>query len=332
MWSGPNSDMTAGDSWRPAASWERLRQRARLLHAVRAFFHRRGVWEVETPHLLPAVTPERHLEPIACQGGFLHTSPESCMKRLLAAGSGPIYQICHVFRGDECGVLHSPEFTLLEWYRPGWSMQALMTELEALVQELAQEAGRLPGGGPTEIWSYRDALQRFAGVDPFQDGEEQLRAACRGEPPELDRDGLLDLLLVQRVEPELQGRGGTVFLVDFPPSAAAMARIDPGPPAVARRFELYWQGVELANGYQELTDPVEQRRRLLEANRWRQQMNKPPLPIDEAFLQGLEHGLPECSGVAVGLDRLFMLLLGAQRISEVMAFPFDPFQTACRRD
>ena len=313
-------------AWRPAASLEMLRQRAALLHRIRAFFEQRGVWAVETPQLLPSVAPERHQDPIVCQTGFLHSSPETAMKRLLAAGSGPIYQICRAFRANEYGTLHNPEFTILEWYRPGWSQHQLMAEVDMLLRAVLPDAHR----GQTEIWTYADALRHWAGVDPFADSDATLRAACQraedGPTAGLDREALLDLLLVQQVEPGFKARGGALFLVDFPPAAAAMARIDPGPPPVARRFELYVDGVELANGYQELTDPAEQRRRLLQANRQRQAMGNPPLPIDEAFLQALEHGLPECAGVAMGLDRLIMLALGARRIQEVMAFPFVPVQ------
>ncbi len=328
-----------GNRWRPSASQAILQHRALLLHHLRAFFWQRGVLEVETPQRLASVAPELHQDPIACAGGFLQTSPETAMKRLLAAGSGPIYQVCRAFRGDEQGTLHNPEFTILEWYRPGWSVRELMAEVEALLTELLASVSGMHRIGPpgrAEIWAYRAAFQHFAGIDPFAASEAALWAACRcdalSDPSSglssapLDRESLLDLLLVQRVEPGLKARGGAVFLVDFPPASAAMAQIDPGPPAVARRFELYLDGVELANGYQELTDPVEQRQRLLQINRQRQERGKPALPIDEAFLRALECGLPECAGVALGLDRLIMLALGARRIQEVMAFPVEHIQ------
>lgn len=328
-------------AWRPVATPAILRQRAHLLHQVRNFFWQRGVMEVETPQLLPGVAPELHQDPIACQCGFLSTSPETTMKRLLAAGCGPVYQICRSFRAGEQGVLHNPEFTILEWYQPGWSYRDLMIEVESLLWTVLECTGWLARGGKrtrAECWHYREAFRHFAGVDPFTDSVALLRAACQGEstagvrserqidplPEGLDRQDLLDLLLLQQVEPGLKRRGGPVFLLDFPPEAAAMARIDPGPPAVAQRFELYMEGVELANGYQELTDPVEQQHRLLHTNQQRQQTGKQPLPIDERFLHALAHGLPACAGVAVGLDRLIMLALGANQIQEVMAFPWDP--------
>lgn len=329
--------------WRPTASQTILQQRAALIHHIRAFFWQRGVLEVETPQRLPAVAPEQHQDPIACQLGFLLTSPETSMKRLLAAGHGPIYQICRAFRADEQGALHTPEFTILEWYRPGWSYRELMIEVETLLWTVLDFSGWVARGGKpaqAEVWSYAEAFRQFAGVDPFADSVALLRAACRRGAPagvgstpsvdplpaDLERETLLDLLLLEQVEPGLKGRGGAVFLVDFPPTAAAMACIDPGPPAVAQRFELYMAGVELANGYQELTDPVEQRHRLLMANQQRQQMGKQPLPIDEPFLQALAYGLPSCAGVAIGLDRLVMLALGQQQIQEVMAFPWKSIE------
>ncbi|MEO5362328.1 MAG: EF-P lysine aminoacylase EpmA [Magnetococcus sp. DMHC-8] len=327
-----------GHPWRPAASRSILQQRARLLQRVRAFFWQRGVMEVETPHCLPSVAPELHQDPIVCQQGFLLTSPETAMKRLLAAGLGPIYQIGRAFRSGEHGALHNPEFAILEWYRPGWTCLELMTEVEALLVAVWADGPGAPCGPdrPAAIWRYADAFRHFAGVDPFTDSQATLLAASRQGvsplspvlpscllPDDLEREALLDLLLVQQVEPGLRAMGGAVFLVDFPPAAAAMARIEPGPPAVAKRFELYVAGVELANGYQELTDPIEQRARLLQVNRQRQELGKVPLPIDEPFLQALAHGMPECAGVALGLDRLVMLAVGAERIQEVMTFPSD---------
>lgn len=295
-------------AWRPVASQEVLIQRANLMNQIRAFFWQRGILEVETPQLLSHVAPELHQDPIACQERFLQTSPETAMKRLLAAGMGPIYQICHAFRDGEWGTLHNPEFTMLEWYRPGWSYRALMAEVEALLWEVLGTTR--PAGEQARVLTFGAAFQQFAGVDPFS-----------AHSPEWAET--LDRLLVQQVEPGLKAMGGAVFLVDFPPFAAAMAQVDPGPPAAAMRFELYLDGVELANGYQELIHAKEQRQRLLHTNQQRQSMKKKTLPIDEKFLQALASGLPECSGVALGLDRLIMLALGAKNIQAVMAFPFN---------
>ncbi len=315
----------ADDDWRPVASWDILQQRGHLMRRIRDFFWQRQVWEVETPQRLSSVAPELHQDPIPCQAGFLQPSPETAMKRLLAAGMGPIYQICHAFRADECGSLHNPEFSILEWYQPGWSDRALMVEVEALLWTVLADSH--PGHKPAQVMRFTEAFQKFAGVDPLLASDAALAMACQGRAHHgtetLDRADLLDLIVIQRVEPGLKAMGGAIFLVDFPPSVAAMARIDPGPPAVARRFELYFNGIELANGYQELTDPDEQRMRLGEINKQRQLRGKPPLPVDEKFLRALDHGLPECSGVALGLDRLMMLALGAKTIQAVMTFPGD---------
>lgn len=311
--------MTKTPQWQPQASLKNLTLRANSVQKIRDFFRQRGVLEVETPQWLTSVAPELHQDPIACcQGGFLHSSPETSMKRLLAAGSGPIYQICRAFRADELGRYHNPEFTMLEWYRPGWSYKKLMKEVEKLVVELL---------APTEktlYLTYRQAFLQYANVDPFVDREDTLLRALQENPPNnLDREGMLDLLLTQRLETALKKRGGMVFLYDYPPHAAAMAQIDSGITPVARRFELYLEGVELANGYQELTDAKEQRNRLLKTNEQRHLLGKSPLPIDENFMQAMYHGLPDCSGVALGLDRLIMVLAGVDTIGEVMAFPFD---------
>lgn len=325
---------TASVAWRPTASRARLAARAALLAETRAFFAARHVLEVETPLLLPALLPEPHVEPVTAALPlpgrarplplFLPPSPEGAMKRLLAAGSGPIYQIARAFRADPPGPLHNPEFTLLEWYRPGWGMAQLMAETAELALTL------LGHPQPQVVLTFAEAFQRFAGVDPFHPAYADaaaLEAHCQSiglvPPRDLGWDELLDLLLVERVEAGLQALGGVVFLTHFPPSRAALARIDPGPPATALRFEMYLQGVELANGYQELTDAREQEERFLGQNRIRQAQGLPPLPVDQALLAALHAGLPECAGVAMGLDRLLMLATGADTLAEVLAFPFE---------
>lgn len=312
--------------WRPAASLERLVGRAAILARIRAFFAARHILEVETPLLCAAPPAESHIQPIHCQHPlaengcrhYLHTSPETAMKRLLAAGSGAIYQLCHTFRHGEAGALHNPEFTMLEWYRPHWGYRQLMDEVATLVGEI------LPIPPPLPL-SFREAFQRWLGLDPHNASDAALERAAHGlnPPAALDRDGLLDFLLTTIIEPRLCELAAAVFLYDYPASRAAMAEIDPGPPATARRFELYVHGVELANGYQELTDPLEQSRRLTEANHHRQANGLPPLPTDHHFLEALRTGLPPCAGVALGVDRLVMLGLGARRLQEVMAFPAD---------
>ncbi|MBF0368252.1 MAG: EF-P lysine aminoacylase GenX [Magnetococcales bacterium] len=304
--------------WSPSTTLETLRERAKIIGQVRRFFESRGVLEVETPLLAPAIAPEPHMEPISCGNFFLRSSPETPMKRLLAAGSGPVFQICRAFRSGESGPRHNPEFTILEWYRPGWSLGQLMGEVVDLVREITQAPSPM-------TFTYREAFLRFAGIDPFQASEAELAAHITSlhPPSELDRDGMLDLLLLERVEPGFAQLEAPVLLTDYPPSQAAMAEVDPGPPPVARRFELYLYGIELANGYQELTDPWEQEQRLEQANAERVRNGLAPLPLDRLFLDALNAGLPLSAGVALGLDRLVMVALGKQHIEEVIPFPWD---------
>ena len=307
--------------------------RARALAEIRAFFAEAGVLEVETPALSfsgstdPALASlaTAYTGPCAPQGAalFLHTSPEFAMKRLLAAGSGPIYQVCKVFRDGERGRQHNPEFTLLEWYRPGFGLHALMDEVAALLRcvlghDLAEE--RL---------SYAEAFQRALGVDPHRDTVGGFKAAAtragiaaadRLELP--DRDAWLDLLMTHCVEVGL-GAAGMTFVHDFPVSQAALARLRDEDPPVAERFEVYVRGVELANGFHELADAAEQRRRSEADNARRRVAGFAEMPIDERLLAALAAGLPDCCGVALGVDRLVMLATGATRIDEVIAFPLE---------
>lgn len=314
--------------WRPTASPEALAARAGLLRAIREFFHQRGVMEVETPCLSQAAPQDVHLQPLAVRGGpakhargWLHTSPEYAMKRLLAAGAGPIYQLCKVFRGEECGRLHNPEFTLLEWYRPALALQGLMDEVDALLASVLER-------GRSERLAYGELFQRHTGLDPHSASDARLRQRARrleaapARGTRLTRESLLDLLFSQAVQPHL-GHTRPVMVYDWPACQAALARLRPGPPAVAERFELYLDGVELANGYQELTDPVEHSLRLeLERSRRRRQ-RLPELPPDARFLAAVYSGLPACAGVALGVDRLLMVMLGVERLQDVLAFPID---------
>ncbi|MEO5347632.1 MAG: EF-P lysine aminoacylase EpmA [Magnetococcus sp. YQC-9] len=305
------------ETWRPTASWEALAARARILQRIREFFVARDVLEVETPILSRAAAPDETIDPLGGAGWYLSTSPETAMKRLIVAGAGPIYQITRAFRAGESGALHNPEFTMLEWYHPGWSWRALMDETVALVQTIL-------GAGAVHEFTFAEAFSRFAGVDPFADSIETLTNALPGPPPEgLDRLELLDLILTERVEPAFAALGGVVLLTRFPAERAAMARIDPGPPATALRFELYAGGVELVNGYQELTDAAEQTARMLAANRKRAAAGRAPLPLDGNFLAALQVGMSDTAGAALGVDRLVMLAIGAQRLAEVIAFPED---------
>jgi lysyl-tRNA synthetase class 2 len=318
------------DDWRPTAKRAGLEARARVLAAIRAFFAARGVLEVETPLLSAATVSDPHIATLSCRfegpgagAGvrlYLQTSPESAMKRLLAAGSGPIYQLARAFRDGEAGRLHNPEFTILEWYRPGFDHHRLMTEVEDLLTEVL-------GTGPGERLTFAQAFQRRLGVDPFTTGGADLLdcAASHGLGPVPglgpdDRDTILNLLLSRLVEPHL-GRGRPTFIHDFPASQAALARIRPGDPPLAERFEVYVEGVELANGYHELADPDEQRRRYERDLVLRRQMGLDPVPRDDRLLAALAHGLPDCAGVALGVDRLVMLAAGASDIADVLAFP-----------
>jgi lysyl-tRNA synthetase class 2 len=317
-------------SWQPTASLHNLRRRAQLLRQVRGFFAERGVLEVETPVLGAATVSDLHLSSLHChaeavapgQTLYLQTSPEFAMKRLLAAHGEPIYQLCKAFRDGEAGRLHNPEFTMLEWYRPGWDHHRLMTEVdELLAATLSTPAG--------ERISFRDAFQRHLGLDPLTAPERDLVGCAAGhgvgQPcglAEDDRDGWLNLLLSLCVEPQL-GRGRPTFVYDFPASQAALARIRHDHPPVAERFEVWVDGVELANGYHELTDADEQRQRFEQDLAQRRSRGLPAVPVDRHLLAALEHGLGPCAGVALGFDRLVMLACGATAIAEVMPFPFE---------
>lgn len=327
--------MTLNPDWRPGASLNTLRLRARMLTQVRAFFAARSVLEVDTPLLSAHTVSDPHLDslgtrytgPGAPHGAtlYLQTSPEFAMKRLLAAGSGPIYQICKAFRDGEAGRLHNPEFTLIEWYRPGFDHRQLMDEVAGLVSTLLGEHLAL---APSERLSYQQAFVRHAGVDPHRATLDELQAALRahGAVCELaERDTLLDALLTHCVEPHL-GQGRLCFLYDYPASQAALARLCAVPGEdyqVAERFELYLNGIELANGFHELCDAVEQRQRCNTRNATRRRMGKPELPADERLLAALAYGLPDCAGVALGFDRLLMLACGAPHLAAALTFPLD---------
>ncbi len=315
--------------WRPGASRAALEARAALYARLRAFFAERGVLEVETPALSAAAGTDPALEPIGCRVAgrqrWLHTSPEFAMKRLLAAGSGDIYQLCRVFRDDECGRRHNPEFTMLEWYRLGFDHHALMDEVAELLGALLPRE-RFPA--PARRIGFDEVLRELAGIEPAEVDAAVLRErlAAAGVPlPAGDdggRDGLLDLLLGEVVAPAL-GADGPVMVYDYPPERAALARVRPGAPPRAERFEVYVAGMELANGFHELTDAAEQRRRFGQDNRLRADAGRATLPPDEALLAALDHGLPRCAGVALGVDRLLMLMLGAEHLSQVLAFDHE---------
>lgn len=313
-------------AWQPTATLGTLELRAQMLRAARDYFAATHTLEVETPTLCRAAVTDVHLHSITahCAGTvrYLHTSPEYAMKRLLAAGCGDIYQIARVYRDGESGRFHNPEFTLIEWYRLGIDHHALMTDVERLIAALLP-AHR--GVDRAERITYREAVQIHAGVDALADPPPVLLSALRHagiEPPaglEADRDACLDLIVSTVVAPKL-GRERLTFVYDFPASQAALAKVH-GP--VASRFEAYLDGIELANGFHELNDAREQRRRFAADNAKRQARGLPVMPIDESLLNALEQGLPECAGVALGFDRLVMCAIGATHIDAVLAFPFE---------
>ena len=318
--------------WRPGATQDTLVARARLLGQIRSFFAARSVLEVETPMLGsygvtdPAIEPLRVRHAAAAIGPeFLQTSPEFFMKRLLAAGSGPIYQLGRAFRAGESGSRHNPEFTLLEWYRPDFDLAALVGEVEELLLSCLQAAGR--EAPAVEHLSYARAFIDSAGLDPHSADEEELELAA-GQVTEttgltLDRDGWLDLLMTHVVEPGLQARG-LVFVYDYPASQAALARChERDGIRVADRFEVYLDGMELANGYRELLDADEHVDRAERDNRQRRAMGLEERDMDPRLLDALASGLPDCSGVALGVDRLLMRILGASDLDEVLAFSWD---------
>ena len=322
----------AGAGWRPALDRGGLEQRAAALAAIRGFFAARGVLEVDTPQLVRhAVTdPALHSAevrwpggsqgPAGAAAGYLHTSPEYSMKRLLAAGSGDIYQLCHVFRGDEQGALHNPEFMLLEWYRVGWPMRQLGDEVEALLRML--HPGPL---APVRWLGYDQAFREQLGISALEDTQPRLVECARAAGfdaallARCSRDELLDLLVGTTIGPRL-GLGGPLFLHGYPASQAALARLDPADPRTALRFELYLDGVELCNGFEELGDAREQRARF-EADRATRRARGLAVPEADAYLlQALAVGLPDCSGVAVGIDRLLMVAAGVRQLDAVLPF------------
>lgn len=322
--------------WLPSAGLATLRLRARLLCRIRRFFEQRGVLEVETPVLsMTGVTDPALSSFTTTYHGpgdrygrtlYLQTSPEYHMKRLLAAGSGSIYQLARVFRDEEAGRLHNPEFTLLEWYRVDFDHHQLMDEVAALVVALCEAS---LGSLSVERLSYAELFGQYLGIDPHRTDPAELRDCARRNgiipPPGLpmnDCDPWLDLLLTHCLEPHLGRFGRLSFVYDYPASQAALARIRPDDPPVAERFELYLEGVELANGFHELNDPHEQRCRFEQDNRRRRANGQVEVPMDECLLAALTE-LPPCSGVALGVDRLLLMIAGERRLARVLSFSFD---------
>lgn len=286
-----------------------------------------GILEVETPVLVNAAVTDVHIESFETvlqqpdgrnnRKLFLHTSPEYAMKRLLASGCGPIYQICRVFRNTEAGKFHNPEFSMLEWYRPGYDHHQLMDELNELMQTLNFK--------PARKKTYADIFNEMIGINPHtaEITELQKMAIDNGFTAQLeDRSILLDFIFSHCISTSL-GHDCPVMAYDFPESQSALARIRESDPPVAERFELFINGMEIANGFHELCDASEQEKRFVQDNLKRKNSNKPEISIDQNFIEALKYGLPPCSGVAVGIDRLLMAMNGCNDICDVIAFPVD---------
>lgn len=318
-------------NWQPSASIENLKARASLLKTIRDFFYARNVMEVETPTLSQASVTDIHLASFSTQfvgPGFakglplyLQTSPEFAMKRLLAAGSGAIFQLAKAFRNEEASRHHNPEFTMLEWYRPGLNAAQLMDEIDELMIAAL-------GCNKAERISYQNAFITHLQCDPLTVSIEELTQLAKQQgfdhiaEQENDKDTLLQLLFCMCIEPKI-GQQAPCFVYQFPASQAALAKLNADDNRVAERFELYFKGMELANGFDELTEADEQRQRFIDDNNKRKALGLVEVPVDERFLAALSHGLPQCSGVALGVDRLMMLALDAERISDVIAFDVE---------
>lgn len=317
------------DNWKPTASQQARRARASLLATIRQFFAQRGVMEVDTPLLSHGTVTDVYLDAFItqfdhshtgnAQSLYLQTSPEYAMKRLLCDGSGPIYQICKAFRHEGAGRWHNPEFTMLEWYRPGFTHIELMQEVDALLQLTL-------GTEPASYLTYQQAFLRYLQLDPLTVSSAQLNSVMQRHSidiDDLDRltvDDKLQLLFGVVIEPQI-GLDSPCFIHGFPASQAALARLNQNDPRVADRFEVYFQGAELANGFYELADAPLQAARFAEDNTNRETQGLPVKPVDQHLLDALVHGLPDCAGVALGVDRLLMLKTQASHIEEVINFP-----------
>ena len=333
--SPPQAGERGKPGWQPSASFDAIRLRARLNALVRGFFAERGVLEVETPVLSRGGNSEPNIASFSLEFSgrtdgaprtrWLRTSPEYPLKRLLAAGIGDCYELGRVFRDGEAGGRHNPEFTMLEWYRVGWDHLRLAGETAELVNAALALAGN-ERSATLRVAAYRDLYRDAIGIDPFTASENELRNALGDvhiDPAGLTRDDWLDLLMTHRLQPGFRG-DELLAVVDWPASQCALARLrdDTDDLAVAERFELYLGAVELANGYHELADAGEQRARFRRDLDRRRQRGSILPPLDEAFLAALEAGLPDCAGVALGVDRLLMAMLGTDRIADVLAFDF----------
>ncbi|SUU34464.1 lysyl-tRNA synthetase [Actinobacillus seminis] len=315
--------------WQPSAPIKNLLARAKIISDIRRFFTDRGLLEVETPVLSEFGVTDVHLSTfstdfiaphnVQSKRLWLSTSPEYHMKRLLAAGSGAIFQLCHVFRNEEAGRKHNPEFTMLEWYRPHFDMYRLINEVDDLLQQILDCE-------PAESLSYQFAFQEYVGLDPLSASKAELAGKAKEhrlmDADQQDRDTLLQFLFSSVVETQI-GKERPVAIYHFPATQAALAQLSSEDHRVAERFEFYYKGIELANGFHELTDSNEQRIRFEQDNRLREKMGLPQRAIDYRFLAALHAGVPNCSGVALGVDRLIMLALSEESIDRVISFAIN---------
>ena len=319
--------------WGPSASRDAIHLRASLNRLVREFFHERAVLEVETPVMSQAGNTDPNIASFSVEftgrtdgeprRRWLRTLPEYALKRLLAAGTGDCYELGRVFRDGEAGGRHNPEFSMLEWYRVGWDHRRLIEETSALVQTALALVGK---HAPLHVVRYRDLYLDAIGVDPFTADDNALRAALGDvmiDPRGLERDDWLDLLLTHRLQPGFKP-DQLLAVVDYPASQCALARIagDADGLPVSQRFELYLGSLELANGYHELLDPTEQAERFTKDGMVRATRGSVVPPTDQRLLEALAWGLPPCAGVALGIDRLLMAMLGTERIVDIVAFDF----------
>lgn len=314
----------------PTLTWQNAKKRAEVIHQIRAFFYQKSVVEVETPLLSRGTVTDKYLDAFTTksisshnsESYYLQTSPEFAMKRLLAAGYKDVYQLGKAFRDEEPGRYHNPEFTILEWYRIEFDHVDLMQEVDAFLQQVI-------GCEPADKISYQMLFIQTIAIDPLKSSTEQLKTALvkqgiQGDwiATETDKDTLLQVLFSECIEAEL-AQDKPCIVYDFPASQASLAKISNKNRAVAERFEVYYKGIELANGFHELCDPVEQRKRFERDNQQRVENGKHAKPIDERFIQALEAGLPKCSGVALGIDRLMMIALELEHIEQSICFMFD---------
>lgn len=311
-------------NWRPTAAMAALKARSEMYAQIRHFFAERNVLEVETPLMCARSITDPYIQPFMVDNNYLQTSPEYAMKRLLAAGAGSIYQICKAFRRDEAGNMHNPEFSMLEWYRIGFDHNALMVEVDDLLQLL------LGNQEPAIKRSYEQLFQQFIGIIPHTADLTALKSCAAQHNINLSNDvsnelnitDWLQLIMSHVIEPQLTGKLPWI-IYDFPAPQAALAKIVQANHPVAARFEVYMQGIELANGYYELQDADEHLKRFNNDNLKRKQIGVNQHAIDERLIAALDSGIPDCAGIALGLDRVLMLRLGVKSISEVLAFTIN---------